>query len=120
VLASAKAAPPVPGNTSCAGVEIDYAAGDGTAANVQIYEVPESCSMVPPGSDAQKFGPNVGFIGHDPVSNLNGARLTVGSTGLVIYTTLPTKDMVDMFTNLEPLDLTRPPSATLGAAKSTN
>jgi hypothetical protein len=111
-LTTAKAVPAVPGNTTCDGIELDYDASTGPLASIQIYEVPASCAPAPPDSTAQQFGSNSGVIGHDPATNLNGARITVGKTALVVYTTLATKDMVKVFSHLEAIDLNHPPANT--------
>ena len=113
-LVTAKAVPAVPGNTTCDGIELDFATSDGTD-NLQIYEVPAECAPTPPGSTPQAFGPNHGFTGHDPVTNTNGARLTLNQTGIVSYTTLGTAELVALLSDLEPLDLNHPPPDTLSA-----
>lgn len=111
-LNTAAAVPPVPGNTTCDGIELDYNATDGTAGDILIYEVPVRCAPVPPDSTVQAFGPNSGFVGYDPVTNRNGARVTVGKTRLVVYTTLTNDDIVKVFSQLEPLDISHLPANT--------
>ncbi len=105
--------PPEQTGGTCDEVEVDYVdPEDESAGYLYIYMYPAACALgALPGSEEFVAGPYRGFSYEDEFGVYY--ELDVNGTWLEIDTDLPADVLMQMLSNLVPLDLANPPPATI-------